>query len=683
MFIKKAGIALFSLTVFVALQFYGLNLLPGQYSTGSASQAAPRSDDLAPLVELRSAAGAVVQFYSQNGQVMHGNPPEMSFLPHLVLKRNGQPASLSERTLFVSVEGLETPPAGAFVTVSFETQHGDPDQGGKEEDRIQVWSETVWVPGSSQGPRLASFELEAVFEPEMHLDGQVIKTPTDYYRYQISVHANDLERSLLASYSADFAFLLENQWIAPIEVIPGKANLTGVTDLAIYYSDMFPFGTSIHSPEYRLPRQQVDEFIQVELVPAMLESIRTQTEGWGFTWHEEWVSYRPNDVPGRLSVALFKRGLWYHGVVSSAGHSGISIRVDGGMGDYQSLADGIMATFHHEFFHNLQRGINLHLGGDGEIGGKDGAWMFFSEGTAELATAVAQPDIQFTKDHGERSYPRKTAGFVGREGISNGSLNMGPQEISPYDAAVYWRYLYEQCGGLAGEVEDPAAGMEVIRSTLEILYAAEVVDVSTSTELIRYLPEIMDRVFEKTPACPFESYDDSLLHFSRAIYLLKTEDGRCLEHRALDTCGFYDPNQIYPTPPSQVIALTGDANQPPPARIDITGRAPGSYGIDLIDVIVGSSLDVNSVTVEFAYPPRGEYSLQVMKLVDNEGKSLPVLVDDPVVVVNNRSAERLTYQIPEDERSEATRLGLVITRLDRGEPGDSQAEYSIVLHIVE
>jgi hypothetical protein len=73
-------------------------------------------------------------------------------------------------------------------------------------------------------------------------------------------------------------------------------------------------------------------------------------------------------------------------------------------------------------------------------------------------------------------------------------LMVGQRKDEPYSAALYWRYLYERCGGLRdggrlrdsdamkSRVEDPAAGMAVIRRALTVLYSGEVVDVDASPE---------------------------------------------------------------------------------------------------------------------------------------------------------------------------------------------------------
>jgi hypothetical protein len=57
------------------------------------------------------------------------------------------------------------------------------------------------------------------------------------------------------------------------------------------------------------------------------------------------------------------------------GNAGISIRVAGGPNAwYDTLTDGIINTFYHELFHNLQRNINQMNGRNGDEDGAEDAW---------------------------------------------------------------------------------------------------------------------------------------------------------------------------------------------------------------------------------------------------------------------------------------------------------------------
>jgi hypothetical protein len=146
-----------------------------------------------------------------------------------------------------------------------------------------------------------------------------------------------------------------------------------------------------------------------------------------------------------------------------------------------------MSVFHHELFHNQQRNISLHFGSKGNIAGKDGAWELFSEGTAVLASLVGQPSVQMASSPMPRSYLKRANAFIGSDGVFPGGLNMSYTEI-PYHTALYWRFLYEQCGGIKDGREDPAAGMQIIRKILETLYSGEMVDINSSTSAVQKLP---------------------------------------------------------------------------------------------------------------------------------------------------------------------------------------------------
>src|SRR5690606_4838754 len=114
------------------------------------------------------------------------------------------------------------------------------------------------------------------------------------------------------------------------------------------------------------------------------------------------------------------------------------------------------------------------------------------------------------------------------------------------------------CGGLENGQENPAEGMQVIRNVLEVLYGSEVVDINTSTDVAQFLPHIMDRAIGATPGCKFDSYRESLVHFARAVYLLRVEDGRCPAIRSFSECGFFDPHHLYNVPRAEVHPVPAD-----------------------------------------------------------------------------------------------------------------------------
>lgn len=318
---------------------------------------------------------------------------------------------------------------------------------------------------------------------------------------------------------------MEDQWIAPLPPVQEESAGAAPDELVVYYLDMGSLKRTPNDPATRLPREEVTAYAGTELVPRMAEAFRLQTDEWEFPWYQAWTSYRSEDAE-RLSVALADGQTWFHGQAPGAGHSGISINVTGGnnMG-YDLLTDGLMSTFHHELFHNIQRNIHLHSGRDGRVDGAGKSWQFFSEGTAVLAASIGQPQAQLTQSLRARNYMFYANSFVQRGGGRFPELNTSYRDMDPYKAAIYWRFLYEQCGG-----------MQVIRRTLTVLYSGDVVDIGSSTDLVGGLPEIMDRALASS-SCPFQTHSESLIAFARAIYGLQLEGGRCVVPACLRGAG--------------------------------------------------------------------------------------------------------------------------------------------------
>jgi hypothetical protein len=652
---------------------------PPAAAVGSGSAAPSHDASSVPTVALRSASGATIGFKTQNGEMVDGIPSETWDVPHLVLRRNGALADPGERTLIMEVMGIEVPPAGMTITLNIETQHGDPDLYGDSPPRIPVWRESRGIAnatGVTQTAASVVFALE--FDETVTSDTDTIATPTDYFRYDLLVtDAQHPATSPLHASSHDYAFLLENQWIVPLPEVQETSPGAAPDELMVYYCDMFPFRTDNHDVATWLPRERVPDYLRVELIPAMVEAYRVQTADWGFPWYQEWTGYRPGEDEERLSVALADGETWFHGKAPGQGNSGISINVSRGKIEYDTLTDGLMSTFHHELFHNHQRNLHQHLGGSGGVGGVDSAWDFFAEGTAVLASSVGQPDVQFSQTWGSRAYLANARGFVGREGISGGDLNKSYERMNAYHAAAYWRFLYEQCGGMTDGVEDPAAGMRVIRQVLMTLYAGDTVDIDTSTDLVENLPGIMDQAL-KGSSCPFKTHQESLLAFARAIYALQMDGGRCVEPGFPTGCGFYDPENLYHNPAVSTITYRGEqiaysaADQPYPTGI------PNSFGIDLVEVALDATANGEPLTIEVYSAPGSDARFNV-QLWKRTGQPIAAQIADLQTVQRTGSDGRPVYVIPEIDMAEHNRLGLIITRVDAAERMDREGAYTLVL----
>jgi hypothetical protein len=603
-------------------------------------------------------------------------------VPHLVLFRNGTLADAEERSLIVEVRDIVVPPTGVTVTLELQTQHGNPDLGGGSTKRIPVWRTSRRIANSSG---ITETGITAAFRHQFTaavISGtEQITTPTDYFRYRVAV--TDINHPLAEpryTFEKDYAFLMESQWSAQLPEVQQESDGAAPDELIVYYCDMFPFRKDRQNTSTWLLRQDVPDYVRTELIPAMVEAFRVQTDDWGFPWYDRWTSYRPGEDAERLSVALVKGGTWFHGHAPANGHSGISLRVNGSgyAADYDSLTDALISVFHHELFHNLQRNIHQNSADDKGVDGKGDAWSFFSEGTAVLVPSVAQSAAEFGPSAGTRHYMENANRYLGVTGLERGELNHSYQRMSPYHTALYWRFLYEQCGGKTNGREDTAAGMDVIRRVFTTLYSTDMVDINSTTDLIGSIPKIMDEAL-KDSLCPFKTHRESLIAFSRAVYALRVENGRCVEPGSPDGCGFYDPHQLYHDPPLDTITYTG-------GRISFSAvdqRAPAgiksSFGMDFVEVILEPAVDGKSLTLEFHGTPgaAAAFNVQLWRLGPG-GKKPRAITAEPETMAPNMEGG-YSYTIASVNTAAFNRLALIVTRLDPHESTDPVGGYTINL----
>ena len=506
----------------------------------------------------------------------------------------------------------------------------------------------------------------------MELQAKTFKTPTDYYRYQIVV--SDAQGKQLRSYTDDYAFLMENQWRVPLPPVLERSPGAAPDELLLYYYNMVPFQTDLRYPDTQIPRQEVDRYIQAKLIPQMVKAFETQSNLWDLPWYKEWSNYRADEDPKTLSVALGGFRTWFHGSAPSLGHAMISIRVDGSFGEYSNLTDGIMSVFHHELFHNQQRNMSLHFGSDGSISGQEEAWELFSEGTAVLASSVGQPAVQFDALAPSRSYLKRANAFIGLEGAVGGGLNKSYKDI-PYHTALYWRFLYENCGGINPGGEDPSTGMKVIRNALEMLYKGEIVQINSATNVASAFPRIMDYALQATPSCRFHRYEESLIHFARAIYMLRLENGRCPGLSELSNCGLIDPHHLYQTPPAEAFLMAANT------VTEVNGSIPSSYGIDLIELALSPSMQGKNLRFIFTSPTDSglEFHVELWKTRIINRNREPERQSAQMVGEFSAPAENgsLIMEIEDIDAGDFDGLGLIITRIDPYEDTEANGTYSI------
>ena len=491
----------------------------------------------------------MIEFQTQNGRTRYGIDPEKSEIPHLILFRNDALTEEAQRTLNIEISGIQLPSPGATVSLQVETQQGDPDMGDRQGNRIPVWQASAWLVSES------TISFTHTFTESVIIDGERVRTPSGYFRTKITIEGSgDLQNTTLYTFVQDYTFLMENQWVAALPDVPENLPGAAPDELVIYYGDITPFQKDIHDPSTWIRREDVRDYVGIELLPKMIEAFRIQSEDWNFPWHTAWSGWRGGADAERLSVSLTDGRTWYHGQASPRGNSSISINVAGGENySYATLTDGLLSTFHHELFHNQQLSLNQHYGGDGWIGGKNEQWEFIAEGTAVLASAVAQPEIQFAVGAKERAYITNANLYLGSESTRS-DIGRDFSEISPYHAALYWRFLYEHCGGMTGDRENPAAGMQIIRQVLTSLYQMPEREAESQIVLENWLPRIMDQALNGS-SCPFQTYAQSLNAFAQALDDLRLTGGRCQSPGLPEGCGFYDPHYLYNDPPNNTITL--------------------------------------------------------------------------------------------------------------------------------
>ena len=649
-------------------------------SADSSAQVLP-----APQIFIAGLADHWIDFDPDNGQKNTPLQPSIVTIPHLVLKRDGQLTAPRERTLIVELRNLDLPRSPVEITLAVFTQHSDHSLEPGSRGQILVWQETrrispdeIFSPGEP-----LTFQHE--FTDALQWKGELVPTPTDYFQLELRITpADNSTHAPLFTFSQEYAFLMENQRLVALPEIPGHTQGAPPGELILYYCDMFPFQLDRDDPGTRMPREKIEPFLQTQLIPSLQAAFRDALEAWELPWYPEWSSYRLEDPPNRISLALTTRDIWFHGQSPDRGSAKMSISVNSKDNRaYHSLKDSLVSIFYHELFHNIQRSISLHFGGAGDVDGLDNTWRFFSEGTAVLASSVGQPGLQFSPDPGLRAYFTNANGYLAGGGPVERDLNKSYQEIDPYHGAIYWRYLYEQCGGMHAGLENPAQGMQVIIQALHVLYAGEIVDIHASTAMIDHLPEIMDEAIQEAGTCPFADYRESLNQFAAALYQLQTANGRCLAPGLPEECGFYDPRDIYLDLHIPEIQFTSQAftydksDQPFPAGIK------SSYGIDFIQVKLSPAVDGKPLSIELISPEDSpaQFNLQVIKLKDVDANHRPLLVEDRESQANfSPGGDVLRYSIPDLDFEAYNRLGIVITRVDNQESVDKQGEYELLIH---
>jgi hypothetical protein len=223
-----------------------------------------------------------------------------------------------------------------------------------------------------------------------------------------------------------------------------------------------------------------------------------------------------------------------------------------------------------------------------------------------------------------------------------------------YDAALYWRFLYEQYGD-----------MSVLRTALEEMACREVGQVPIT------LDAVMDAALARLDG-PLADFEGSIVAFAQANYALRLADGRCAGEDPV-TCGrrYYDPDGMYPAPlPEAALRLQGTA-------LTYEGAVPASYSSDLIEVSLDRS--AHGRPLQMAFRSAGaRFDVRLWRLRQDEIGGLHALTAEPEALWGDCS-EECSYTVRRADLTRYDRLALIVVRLDPDEDQDPVGAYRLTV----
>jgi hypothetical protein len=325
---------------------------------------------------------------------------------------------------------------------------------------------------------------------------------------------------------------------------------------------------------------------------------------------------------------------------------------------YDSLENSYKATFAHEFFHLAQFNVLLLAGKGSTQSG--GFWQnTFIEAQGKFAPTVQYPELElhttgFLKD--DNGYGRSANRFL-TERLNVSYRDLEDERQHRYDLTLYWRFLYEQYGG-----------MGIIRAALEEMA------IRYDPDILASLEAVMDAAFARSDG-PFHSFNESLVSFARANYALRLENGRCAAGSQAACRGFYyDPDGIYGMPQLQAESTYhGD-------HLSRTGSIPNSYGMDFVEIALDPELLSQPLTIGVQGDGEtAQFSVEVWRLGSEEGNWRTLTEEPDAAAQSSEGAYEIT--ISGENTAVCDRLALIITRLDSHETVDANGAYQITVDV--
>jgi hypothetical protein len=426
----------------------------------------------------------------------------------------------------------------------------------------------------------------------------------------------------------------------------------------VYYATLFPFARGQNDLDNRLSPGAVTDFVEHQFVPLVVDTWNTQFHSWGFGpiqpgWDtDKVVEIVITDPP----LALFDGTGTYTRFIGADGRPYPERRIwwfssSNSFQVYDSLENGCRALFPHEFFHLVQWNSVLSWARPENL------WLsVFIEAQGRFAPSVQHPELEMRKDH---LTWRESAYFSAANRFLELRLNTSYRDLEAdkgnrYDAALYWRFLYEQFGD-----------MSIVRAALEM-------GGHFGPDVVASIRSVMDAAFARFDG-PFYTFEESLSAFARANYALRLENGRCATEGPARCDGkYYDPDDGYIAPPLEV-ELDYDGT-----LLTYDGAIPVSFGMDFIEVQLDPAVHNQPLVVKFqGEGTTARFSVQVWKL-DSRGGRLRALTSHPESMQQNHGKAHV-YFSPQVNTTTCERLAFIVTRLDPDETTDPAGNYRIAL----
>ena len=371
----------------------------------------------------------------------------------------------------------------------------------------------------------------------------------------------------------------------------------------------------------------VTEFIAHTFVPIVQETWETQLNDWGFVEpiHPDWdpdklMEIIITDPPfalfggtGTYHVPVYQDGrpypqrrLWWHAT-------------NGTFQAYATLANAYRAVYAHEFFHLVQWNVAL------SAGCSTNRWRnVFIEAQGNLAPSVRHPELEMNTNpfvSAESQYARAANRFLTLR-MNSSYRDLESEPTDKYDAALYWRFLYERYNGKG-----------IVRAALEEMVC------HYDPDIVAGLGPVMDRTFQRIDG-PFDTFEESLIPFARSNYALRLENGRCGATDLAECRGLYhDPGRMYVDPP---LEATLDYNGAPLVH---DGAIPTSFGMDFVEVRLDAAAHSQPLTVRIqAEGSVSRLSVEIWKLGPGAAKPRALTPQPEVLTRDSRGAH--VYVMP-------------------------------------